>query len=458
MALDLDRKKLDSWIARKRRDYERALKELVEIPSVSMDPSRLREMHLCAKAARGLIESMGGKARVAKTSGYPVVVGELGEDRAAPVVTIYNHLDVQPADGPDWERDPFRLAVEGDRYYARGATDDKGPALTALFAARAALDLGIPIRVRFVWELEEEIGSPHFEEFVRREKGRLETESIVVSDTIWVSRRKPAVSAGLRGLQGAVLRLETGTKDCHSGLAGGAARNPITELAEVLARCVDARTGHVLVPAFYDDVEPPTAAELRGFRQSGFSVASFKRAHGLKSLRFDDPLDVMRSVWAKPTFEVHGIAGGYQGPGVKTVVPPWAEAKVSMRLVPRQKPRKVLALLERHVRRLNPDVRVRAEGSLEPYRGVTEGPHARAVARAIEFAFGRKPAFVREGGSIGAIVTLEKHLRRPILFLGLSLPEHGYHAPNEFFDWGQASGGMRAFASYFCAVAGGLGG
>jgi acetylornithine deacetylase/succinyl-diaminopimelate desuccinylase-like protein len=209
----------------------------------------------------------------------------------------------------------------------------------------------------------------------------------------------------------------------------------------------------VRIPGFYDDVVPPTRAELDDFRRSGFTVAGFVRDHGFRSIRSRDPLDVMRRIWAQPTFEVHGVVGGYTGPGVKTVVPPRAEVKISCRLVPNQRGARVLAAVKRFVRQRNPDVRVHPEQCLEPYRGLVDGPLADAVRRAIAFAFGRMPVFVREGGSIGAVVTMERVLRSPVLFLGLSLPEHGYHAPNENFDWEQASGGMVAFAKLLAELA-----
>ena len=161
----------------------------------------------------------------------------------------------------------------------------------------------------------------------------------------------------------------------------------------------------------------------------------------------------MRRIWAAPTFEVHGLTGGYHGPGVKTVVPGHGELKVSMRLVPNQTPEKAFALLKKHVAKLNPNVKVEREGMLQPFKGLFEGPYVEAVKRAAKAGFGKEPAFIREGGSIGAVVTMQKAWKVPILFMGLSLPEHGYHAPNEYFDWGQASGGMKAFAHYFAELA-----
>lgn len=445
----LDRKHLDKYIKSVRPTFERELKTLVEIPSVSMDPAHEKDMTRCADAAAAAIQRAGGKAKVVKTAGSPVILGEFMTSPKNPTVTIYNHMDVQPGGGPEWKRAPFKFSKEGDKYYARGATDDKGPGVTALLAARYAVENGIPINIRFLWETEEEIGSPNFDSWLKGAAKKIPTNSVVVSDTIWVARGKPALSAGLRGLQGAILTLKTGEKDTHSGLTGGAARNPLTELAEVVAKCVDARTGRVKIPGFYDDVVKPTPKEIALFKASGFTVASFKKAHGLKKLRHDTPLKVMKAIWAEPTFEVHGFVGGYQGPGVKTAVPPTGELKISMRLVPDQNPRKIMKLLKDHIRSINPDVKVVGESALDPYRGETEGPFAEAASEAMRWAYGKSPAVVREGGSIGAVVTMKKLLKCPVHFIGLSLPEHGYHAPNEFYDWQQASGGMRTFARYF---------
>jgi acetylornithine deacetylase/succinyl-diaminopimelate desuccinylase-like protein len=365
-------------------------------------------------------------------------------------VTLYNHLDVQPAskETEPWETEPFKMITKGDRYFGRGTTDDKGPALTALFGIRAAREAGVPVNVKLLWELEEEIGSPSFEAGIAKARDALKTDSVIVSDTIWVSRERPAAPAGLRGLVGMRFTLETGTTDQHSGTTGGAARNPIGELMQLVSEIYDARTGEVKVPGFYDEVANPTAAELEDFRNSGFSVKQFKDDHLLKSLRTEDPLEVMKRIWAMPTFEVNGVVGGYTGPGVKTIIPPRAEVKATCRLVPNQSCEKVYDLMKAFVKSRNPDVEVHPEGRLEPYQGRTTGPLADAVRRSIAFAFGREPVFVREGGSIGAVITMEKVLGCPVLFLGLSLPEHGYHAPNENFDWGQASGGMVAFAKY----------
>ena len=432
--------------------FETALREIVEIPTISVEPEHKPDMARGARYAADLLESMGAKARVYDTGGHPLVHGRFETGAGRPTVTIYNHLDVQPAEGPDWRTEPFRFTREGDTYFGRGTTDDKGPAISALFGAKYAADNGARVNIDFLWELEEEIGSPHFESTIRDHAADFATGSIVVCDTVWVSRKHPACPAGLRGLQGFRFTLRTGETDQHSGTAGGAARNPQAEICELISQCMDAKTGRVKIPGFYDDVVKPTKQELEDMKKSGFTTREFKKDHLLKSLRVDDPLEVMKRIWMMPTFEVHGIAGGYVGPGVKTIIPPSATAIVSCRLVPNQSPKKIVKLVKDFVKKKNPDVEVWHEHALPGYLAKTTGPYADAIKASMKFAFGKEPVFVREGGSIGAVLSMEKVLKAPVYFLGLSLPEHGYHAPNENYDWRQASGGMVAFAKYFDIV------
>ncbi|HXG63910.1 MAG TPA: M20/M25/M40 family metallo-hydrolase, partial [Blastocatellia bacterium] len=412
-------------------------------------PERAADMRRGAEVARQYLESIGARAEVVETPGYPVVFGRIETGANHPTVTVYNHIDVQPANPEEWHKAPFTFFKDGDRYEGRGTTDDKGPALAAMFGAKYAAENGVPLNINFIWEFEEEIGSPNFEHFIKNNADRLKTDSVVVSDTIWISRTRPATPYGLRGAMMFTMTLETGAKDVHSGLTGGPARNPIGELCKVISECYDAATGRVKIKGFYDDVRKATKQEVQSFLDSGFTTAKFKGAHELKKLRFDDAERVLKAIMAEPTFEVHGITGGYQGPGVKTIVPHRAQAKISCRLVPDQRPKKVFNLIRDFVREKNPDIKVEFISALEPYIGEFSGKYADAAAEAMKFAFGKQPAFTREGGSIGAVVTMKKYLKSPITFLGLSLPEHGYHAKNENFDWGQASGGMKMFARYF---------
>jgi acetylornithine deacetylase/succinyl-diaminopimelate desuccinylase-like protein len=450
------RSQLLQLAARERDRYEDMLKDFVGVKSVSADPERTRDVVQVAELGAATIRAFGGRAELHRVpGGSPVVLGSFETGQGRPTILVYNHLDVQPAsrETEPWRTEPFAFTREGDTYYGRGTTDDKGPALAALFGARAAVDAGVPVNVKFLWETEEEVGSPHFADTLKAIGPAAAADAVVVSDTVWVSRGRPSLSAGLRGLQRLTFHLETAETDQHSGTTGGAARNPVAELCQLAAEIFDARTGRVRIPGFYDDVERLSRQQVKDFAAAGFSVKGFMKDHGFRSIRTKDPLDVMKRLWAMPTFEVHGLVGGYTGPGVKTIVPPRAELKCSVRLVPNMTGEKVVKLVKAFVKKRNPDVRVEGGSSAPPYRGTTTGPFVDAAKRAVKFAFGKEPVFVREGGTIGAVLSMEQALRCPIVFMGLSLPDHGYHAPNENFDWGQASGGIVAFARFFEEVA-----
>jgi acetylornithine deacetylase/succinyl-diaminopimelate desuccinylase-like protein len=452
MPTTLKRDTLLSFANSHREEFETLLRRFVETPTVSVDPNHQGDIQKGVDLTVQTLEGFGAKTQVYRADkGNPVVHAMFGNDNSVPTVTVYNHIDVQPAskETEPWETEPFTFTKKGDTYYGRGTTDDKGPALSALFGARAALEANVPVNIRFLWEFEEEIGSPNFEKIITKAARDLRTDSVVVSDTVWVSRNRPASSAGLRGLLGFILTLETGTVDTHSGETGGASRNPIAELMQLVCDLYDVRTGKIKIKGFYDDVIPPSKKELQDWANCGFTTKAFKKAHHLKKMRSEDPLEVMRRIWGMPTLEVHGLVGGYQGPGVKSIVPPRAELKASCRLVPVQDPVKIKKLLTAAVKERNPDVNIQFESAAPAFRTVLEGELPQALKRAIKFAFGKEAVFVRDGGTIGAMTSIEKVLKCPVLFLGLSLPEHGYHAPNENFDWQQASGGMVAFAKYF---------
>ena len=448
--------------------FEERLAALCGIPSVSMESGRRAEVAACAKLGADMLREAGAQVDTIATDGFPIVIGRFFQDASFPTVTVYNHLDVQPADGEGWRTPPFKLTRDANtpsggptRWFARGATDDKGPALTALYGARLAIENGVRANIQFLWELEEEIGSPHFAAGLAAAvagdpaagRAPFATDSVVVSDTLWIAAGQPSISYGLRGLMGFTVALETGAKDVHSGTTGGLARNPIGEIAALIAECYDARTGKVKIPGFYDDVRKLSAAERKAFARARFSRKRFAAAHELGSLRgIKDDVGGLIALTAAPTLEVHGIVGGYSGPGIKTIVPHRAEAKLSTRLVPDQKPAKVFKLIQRFIKSRLPDAEVTHEASLDPYLAALDGGMNDAAAAAVRATFGKQPAFVREGGSIGAVLTMRKTLDAPVTFLGLSLPEHGYHAINENYDWGQASGGMEMFCRYFHAL------
>jgi acetylornithine deacetylase/succinyl-diaminopimelate desuccinylase-like protein len=444
------RESLRKYAADSRQEFEKVLGDLVQIPSVSGQPERKADVRRAAEYAVGLLESFGAKAKLYETGGHPMVYGRFDRSDRLPTVTVYNHLDVQPASKlkEPWKKEPFEFVKEGNRYLGRGTTDDKGPAVTALFGARYAFQNGAGANIHFLWELEEEIGSPHFETTIRDNAGDFATDSIVVSDTVWVSRSRPAQPAGLRGLQGLFFDLETGETDQHSGTAGGAARNPITEMCQLISECVDGKTGRVKIPGFYSDVVPPSKKEIEDLKSSGFTVSGFKKDHKYKKLRVEDAVEVMKRIWMMPTFEIHGILGGYQeGRTVKTIIPPKATAIVSCRLVPNMSPKKIVKLVTAFVKSKNPDVKVPRARAAPP------GEDHRPYADAIRGARGRlRQGPFSCGRARSAPSSRWKVLKTPVFFLGLSLPEHGYHTPNENYDWDQASGGMAAFAKYFAEI------
>lgn len=433
--------------------FRERLRTLVEHRTVSpgcTDPAPIRAG---AEAALAMFREAGAQAELVEGSGTPAVFARFSHPEPRARIVVYNHLDMQPADPELWRQaDPFVMEVEehaecGFLYRGRGSTDDKGPGLCAVRAAAWAAEHELPIDIGILWETEEEIGSPNFGAIVEAKRAALDCDAVIVSDTIWPSSRQPAISIGLRGSLQAVLRLRTGAKNTHSGLVGGAARNPVRELC-TLATAIHGAS------FWREGATPPSDAEVEGFLRSGFDLSDFKRAHDLQKLESEIPLEILLAIWARPTFEVHGLVGGHAGPGVKTIVPHAAELKTSFRLVPDQDPQAIGKRLVEFVAAVNPDVEVEVTGYLKPYRGRADGRIHDAIAAAMQETTGLAPVTVREGGSIGAVPILEEMLGVPVHFLPLSLPEHGYHAPNEYFDWRQARVGMEAWARTFATLAG----
>ncbi len=272
---------LNSYVESIRGEFEAKLRKWVEIPTISASPDHRSDIEDGVDAAVQCLRQLGAHAEVIQTPGNPVVWSRFETDPAHPTVTVYNHLDVQPANEPEWKSDPFRMRIESDTYFGRGTTDDKGPALAALMGARYSIENGIPLNIQFIWEFEEEIGSPNFEDFIKHRLADLKTDSVVISDTIWISRDRPAIPFGLRGLLTTRVYLETGTRDVHSGLTGGVARNPLNELCTLIAACCDRDTGRINIPGFYKNVLPADEEEIQGFVDSGFNPEVFRGAHSL---------------------------------------------------------------------------------------------------------------------------------------------------------------------------------
>lgn len=447
--------KIDEYVNSERKAYEHWLKELVEMPTISMEPEHAADIRRCAEYAAVMLRSAGFTSCVCETSGYPIVIGEYIVDPNVPTVMIYNHLDVQPADKEKdgWRYDPFIFTKVGDKYFGRGATDDKGPALSLFFAARYAMLQNFPLNFQFVWEFEEEDGSANFHElFGDHYPFSCRPDVVVVCDGLWRDREHPAIEYGLRGNICFSLVLQTADHDTHSGATGGFARNPIVELCELIACMVDGKNGQMKFPGYVGvtKINPWEVITLC----DGFSQNEFKKAWGLRTVRLMIDEEAVMALKFLPTFEVVGLSGGYDGPGFKTVIPHRAEAKISMRLVPDQDPEEVLQAVKKFVARVNPDVKVHvAKDVLRPYTADPKNPYFQMLQQAVGQATGKKCSLDRAGGSIGAVSTMAEHLGTPIVLFGLSLPEHGYHAPNEYFEWSQAEAGIRIFAKYFEEIA-----
>ena len=452
------RNELDHFAAKERDRFEDMLKDFVEVPSVSADPVHKPDVERCAELGAATLRALGGRAELYRApGGNPVVLGTFDAGPGRPTITVYNHLDVQPAskETEPWRTEPFRFTKQGDtllrpRHDRRQGSGAHGA------ARRARRDGGgrsrehpVPVGDRGGDRLAELRGDAEGDR-----PGREDRRGRRVRHGLGLARAAVAARQGCAACSASRFHLETAETDQHSGTTGGAARNPVAELAQLASEIFDAKTGRVKIPGFYDDVEKLTASQIKDFKAAGFSVKGFIEDHGFKSIRTKDPLEVMKRIWAMPTFEVHGLVGGYSGPGVKTIVPPRAELKCSVRLVPSMKGEKIVKLIKAFVKKRHPDVRVEAGSSAPAYKGITSGPYVEAAKRSIQFAFGKAPVFVREGGTIGAVLSMEQILKCPIVFMGLSLPHHGYHAPNENYDWGQAGGGIVAFAKFFEEVSG----
>ena len=423
---------------------EQGLKELedfLRIPSISSQPEHAKDVRRAAGHLAEQYERVGlENAAVIETGGHPVVYADWLKAPDKPTVLLYGHYDVQPVDPLDlWKSPPFEPTQQDGLLLARGASDDKGQIALHWQAIHAWLSTTgeLPLNLKVIAEGEEEIASPHFEAFVEANAELLRTTYCVVSDTSMVAKGFPAITYALRGLVYFELRVEAASTDMHSGLLGGVAPNPAQALAEILVRLKDS-AGHVLVPGFYDGVRPLSEDERRQFARVPFDEAALKKTYGLTALHGEPGFTPTERNWARPTLEVNGIWGGYQGPGAKTIIPAWAAAKISCRLVPDQDPKAVAQALREYIDDVAPKtVRVsltELSGHGDPWITPIDHPLIQAAGRALSRVYGKEPALIRSGGSIGAVEVMARRLRAPCLLVGFVLPDSLAHAPNERLD------------------------
>ena len=414
------------------------LKEFLSIPSISAQPQHKGDITRAAKWLAAHLLSIGmQRAQVMQTSGHPVVYGEwLGAGKDKPTILVYGHYDVQPEDPLDlWLSDPFKPQVRGQNLYGRGTSDDKGQVFTHVKAVEAYLKSSgkLPVNVKFIVEGEEEIGGPSLDPFVEANAKLLAADVVLISDTGMPSPDLPALTYALRGLCYVEVHVIGPQRDLHSGSFGGAVYNPIQALAEIIAGLKDSR-GHITIPGFYDRVRPLDPQERQLLAQTLFDKAAFCAEAGVPSTWGEEGYTVLEQIGARPTLDCNGIWGGYTGEGSKTVLPSAASAKISMRLVPDQDEKEIFELIRAHVTRVAPPqvkVSVRSLHGGKPAVVDINGREIQAAASALERAFGKRPAFVREGGSIPVVTTFKKVLGISSVLMGLGLPDDNLHSPNE---------------------------
>jgi acetylornithine deacetylase/succinyl-diaminopimelate desuccinylase-like protein len=426
-----------------RENRDRHLNELMEvlrIPSVSTDPARAGEVKRAAAWVKSRLDRAGcTRTEIFETKRHPIVYGEWLGVAGAPTILFYGHYDVQPEDPVDlWTSPAFQPTVRDGRLYARGACDDKGQFIIHVNAFEAYLKTGgsCPVNVKFLIEGEEEIGSPNLEPFIAARKELLACDAVVVSDTAMFDKKTPSIVHGLRGLSYLQVDVRGTARDLHSGTFGGSVINPAFALAHIIAGLKDAK-GKVKVAGFYDKVRKLTAKERKAFKKLPHSDTTWKKSIGAKALFGEAGYTTLERVWARPTLEVNGIWGGFMGEGAKTVIPAEAHAKISMRLVPDQRPKEIVAKVTRAIKKLAPpsvDVTVTHIHSGEGWLADTGHVALQAAAAAVKKAFGKTPVFTREGGSIPVVATFDRILKVPSVLMGIGLHDDNLHAPNEKID------------------------
>lgn len=446
---------LSAYIESNKDRFLSELLDLIRIPSISTLPEHKPDVErAAAMVARRLGEAGLENVEIIPTSRHPLIYADWLHAPGKPTVLCYGHYDVQPADPLDlWTSPPFEATIRDGNIYARGACDDKGQMYMHVKALETlrAVNGKLPVNVKVLIEGEEEVGGESIAKYVPANQDKLQADVALVSDTALYADGLPTLCVGLRGLIYLEVVAHGPSRDLHSGLYGGAAPNAVFGLAQLLAKAKDA-DGRILIPGIYDDVEEPAAAEIASWRRLPFDEAEFL-ANEVGSPRLTGEPDrmVLERVWSRPTFEVHGIGGGFTGAGSKTVIPAEAVAKVSFRLVPKQDPGKVIELFEDWVaKNTPPGIRARVR-VLNGSPGIVVNPDHPAIsaaAAAFEEVMGKPTVFVRSGGSVPIVGDFATHLGIPTVMMGLGLPDDRLHSPNEKFKLANFYTGIMTIARF----------
>lgn len=436
--------------------FKDELFDLLRIPSVSAVSSHKADVQKAADFLKAQFESIGlNNVASYPTKGNPIVYGDLleaGTDK--PTVLIYGHYDVQPPEPLElWETPPFEPTIRGEDVYARGASDDKGQSYTHVKAIEAWLKSGkkLPVNVKIIIEGEEEIGSPNLVPFLKEQKELLKCDMVLISDTSMFAKDVPSITYGLRGLTYMQIYVQGTNRDLHSGTYGGAVQNPLNALCEIIAKLKD-EDGVIQIPGFYDDVQDLTPQEREAAAKLPFDEEEFKSSLGITETFGEKGYSTIERKSARPTLDVNGIWGGYQGEGAKTVLPAKAGAKVSMRLVPGQDPVKIAKLFTEFVLAIAPKgVTVEVEDHHGGHPAMTDLNYygLQAGARAFKDIYGKEPLFTREGGSIPIVADFKKVLGVNSILMGFGLNSDAIHAPNEKFSLKDFHLGIKTSARFF---------
>ncbi|MFT3680345.1 MAG: dipeptidase [Ferruginibacter sp.] len=433
---------MQAWKDYQEKNKDRFLNELLDllrIPSVSAKSEHKDDMLKCAEAIKQrLVEAGADKVEIYPTEGHPVVYAEKVIDPAKPTVLVYGHYDVQPAEPLElWKSGPFDPVIVDGKIFARGSCDDKGQVYMHVKALETLVKTNtLQNNIKFCIEGEEEVGSPNLGKFVASHTELLKADCVLISDSAMISMDNPSIDIGVRGLSYIEVEITGPNRDLHSGVYGGAVANPITILSKMIASCHD-ENNHITIPGFYDDVVVATAEERKLMAAAPYDEQEYKDDLGVKELWGEKGFTTNERTGIRPTLELNGIWGGYQGEGAKTVLPSKATAKISARLVPNQSSEKITAKLLEYFKKIAPpNVTVNAfeHHGGEPYMTPIDSKAYQAAAKAMEATFGKKPIPVRGGGSIPICSLFEKELGIKIVFMGFGLDSDNLHSPNEKFN------------------------
>jgi acetylornithine deacetylase/succinyl-diaminopimelate desuccinylase-like protein len=431
------------------------LKAFLRIPSISTLSENKSDIRRAAEFVRAEFRAIGlNSAELIEGDGNPLVYGEWTGAPGKPTLLFYGHYDVQPPDPLDeWKSPPFEPDVRGHDIFARGSSDDKGQTYILIKAVEGLLKTNgsLPVNVKFLIEGEEETGGEHIESYVASKPARLQADAAVICDTEMFAPELPTICVGLRGIVYGEIVVEGANHDLHSGVYGGAAPNPLQAMAEIICALKD-RDGRIRIPGFYDRVVPPSPKEREAWASLPFDEAEYTtKEMGARELVGEPGIPLIERLWARPTFEVHGIRGGFIGEGAKTVIPARAVAKVSTRLVADQRPDEAAAQLQAAVRAACPKG-VTAEFKLIHSAGASlvnpDNPFIAAAAGAMEQVFGKKTVYIRSGGSIPIVGSFDRDLGIPSVMMGFGLPDDNLHAPNEKLHLPNFFRGIEAVGRY----------